>query len=48
MSATNVYRVSVSTGEDNVNVAVKNAGGSQAKVDVVLRMIYTRDPLVDH
>ena len=46
MSATNVYRVSVSTGEDNVAVAVKNTGSSQAKVDVKLRMTYTRNALV--
>lgn len=46
MSATNVYRVSVSTGEDNVVVAVKNTGSSQAKVDVKLRMTYTRNALV--
>lgn len=46
MSATNVYRISVSTGEDTVIVAVKNTGSSQAKVDVKLRMTYTRNALV--
>lgn len=46
MSSTNVYRVAVSTGEDTVIVAVKNNSSSQAKVDVILRMTYTRNALV--
>lgn len=42
MSMTNVYRISVTVGDDTVLVAVRNYGGSAAKVKVNLRMIYTR------
>lgn len=45
MSATNVYKISVSTGNDNVNVAVRNHSSSQAKVQVCVRMIYVKNEI---
>lgn len=45
MSVTSVYRVSVSTGNDNVNVAVRNYSSSQAKVQVCVRMIYVKNEI---
>ena len=45
MSATNAYKISVSTGNDNVNVAVRNYSSSQAKVQVCVRMIYVKNEI---
>ena len=42
MSATSVYRISITTGDDTALVAVRNYSSSVAKVKVNLRMIYTR------